>query len=113
VWRLRKASGSGSELRSRRKGYAAGLGTITGEEHEDARQIARDIAKTDDYVIAMRLWKKVEMLFAYLNRILGSGCLRLRGPKGANDEVIPAATAQNLRKLDKTRPIPVTAPAAR
>ncbi len=91
----------------------AELRTITREEHEDARQVARDIAKTDDYVIAMRLRKKVEMLFAHLKRILGLGRLRLRGPYGANDEFILAATAQNLRKLAKTFPIPVTAPAAR
>lgn len=90
----------------------AELRTITREEHEDARQVARDIAKTDEYVIAMRLRKKVEMLFAHLKRILGLGRLRLRGPYGANDEFILAATAQNLRKLAKTFPIPATAPAA-
>ncbi|WP_299844467.1 IS1182 family transposase [uncultured Jannaschia sp.] len=79
---------------------------ITREEHEDARQIARDIAKTDAYVISMRLRKKVEMLFAHLKRILGLGRLRLRGPCGASDEFLLAATAQNLRKLAKTFPIP-------
>lgn len=40
---------------------------ITREEHEDARQVARDIAKTKQYEISMRLRKKVEMLFAHLN----------------------------------------------
>jgi len=59
---------------------------ITREEHEDARQVARDIAKTKQYAISMRLRKKVEMLFAHLKRILGLGRLRLRGPCGANDE---------------------------
>ena len=39
---------------------------ITREEHEDARQIARDIDKTKQYAISMRLRKKVEMLFAHL-----------------------------------------------
>jgi len=86
---------------------------ITREEHEDARQVARDIAKTDDYVTAMKLRRKVEMLFAHLKRILGLGRLRLRGPYGANDEFILAATAQNLRKLAKIFPIPTTSPAAR
>ena len=79
---------------------------ITREEHEDARQVARDLAKTDQYDIAMRLRKKVEMLFAHLKRILGLGRLRLRGPCGANDEFLLAATAQNLRKLAKIFPAP-------
>ena len=65
---------------------------ITHEEHEDARQVARDIAKTKQYVVSMRLRKKVEMLFAHLKRILGLGRLRLRGPCGANDEFLLAAT---------------------
>ena len=53
----------------------------------------------------MRLRKKVEMLFAHLKRILGLRRLRLRGPLGASDEFLLAATAQNLRKLAKTFPI--------
>ena len=52
---------------------------ITREEHEDARQVARDIAKTKQYEVSMKLRKKVEMLFAHLKRILGLGRLRLRG----------------------------------
>ena len=80
--------------------------SITREEHEDARQVARDIAKTKQYAISMRLRKKVEMLFAHLKRILGLGRLRLRGPCGANDEFLLAATAQNLRKLAKIFPAP-------
>jgi transposase len=66
---------------------------ITREEHEDARQVARDISTTKQYAISMRLRKKVEMLFAHLERILGLGRLRLRGPCGANDEFLLAATA--------------------
>ena len=80
--------------------------SITREKHEDARQVARDLAKTDEYAIAMKLRKKVEMLFAPLKRILGLGRLRLRGPCGANDEFLLAATAQNLRKLAKIFPAP-------
>ena len=80
--------------------------SITREEHEDARQVARDIAKTKQYKVSMRLRKKVEMLFAHLKRILGLGRLRLRGPCGANDEFLLAATAQNLRKLAKIFPAP-------
>ncbi|WP_156461668.1 transposase, partial [Aliiruegeria sabulilitoris] len=80
--------------------------TITREEHEDARQVARDIAKTKQYETSMKLRKKVEMLFAHLKRILGLRRLRLRGPNGANDEFLLAATAQNLRKLAKVFPAP-------
>ncbi|TDE32505.1 IS5/IS1182 family transposase, partial [Antarcticimicrobium sediminis] len=46
------------------------------------------------------------MLFAHLKRILGLNRLRLRGPCGANDEFLLAATAQNLRKLAKILPAP-------
>ena len=80
--------------------------SITREENEDARQVARDIAKTEQYAVSMKLRKKVEMLFAHLKRILGLGRLRLRGPCGANDEFLLAATAQNLRKLAKILPAP-------
>ena len=44
------------------------------------------------------------MLFAHLRRILRLDRLRLRGPSGANDEFLLAATAQNLRKLAKLIP---------
>ena len=80
--------------------------TINREPHEEARQVARDISKTKQYVVSMRLRKKVEMLFAHLKRILGLGRLRLRGPCGANDEFLLAATAQNLRRLAKIFPAP-------
>lgn len=77
---------------------------ITHEDHEDARQVARDVAKTRQCDISMKQRKKVEMLFAHLKRILGLGRLRLRGPSGAIDEFRLAATAQNLRKLAKIFP---------
>ena len=79
---------------------------ITRDEHEDARQVARDIATTRQYDISMKLRKKVEMLFAHFKCILGLGRLRLRGPCGADDEFLLAATAQNLRKLTKIFPAP-------
>ncbi|EEX11953.1 transposase IS4 family protein [Citreicella sp. SE45] len=78
--------------------------SIPREEQEDARQVARDIAKTEQYVISMKLRKKVKMLFAHLRRILGLNRLRLRGPRGANDEFLLAATAQILRKLAEVLP---------
>ena len=76
------------------------------EEHEDARQVSRDITKTEQYVTSMRLRKKLEMLFAPLKRILGLGRLQLRRPCGANDEIRLAAIAQNLRKLANIFPPP-------
>lgn len=79
---------------------------ITRKKHEDARQVARDIAKTRQYDISMKLRKNVEMLFAHLKRILGLGRLRLRGPCGANDEFLLAATTRNLRRLAKFFPAP-------
>ena len=66
--------------------------------HEAARDKARAIAKTEAYAVSCRERKKVEMLFAHLKRILRLGRLRLRGPSGAKDEFLLAATAQNLRK---------------
>jgi transposase len=77
--------------------------------HEGARDMARDVAKTDAYLTSRRERKKVEMLFAHLKRILKLDRLRLRGPNGARDEFLLAATAQNLRKLAKLIPITVQA----
>lgn len=72
--------------------------------YEGARDLARELALTDAYVDSMRRRKKVEMLFAHLKRIMKLDRLRLRGPNGAKDEFLLAATAQNLRKLAKLIP---------
>ena len=72
--------------------------------HEDARDVARAIAGTPAYERSRHRRKKVEMLFAHLKRILRMARLRLRGPCGARDEFLLAATAQNLRRLAKLRP---------
>ena len=69
--------------------------------HENARDIARQIATTQEYQRSRRERKKVEMLFAHLKRILRLDRLRLRGLSGASDEFTLAATAQNLRRLAK------------
>jgi hypothetical protein len=84
---------------------------VTRSIHEGARDFARDIAKTDAYVISWRERKKVEILFAHLKRILKLDRLRLRGSNGAKDDFLLAATAQNLRKLARLipPPTPVTA----
>jgi hypothetical protein len=65
--------------------------------YEGARDMARQIASSWEGRTSRRLRKKVEMLFAHLKRILKLDRLRLRGPNGARDEFILAATAQNLR----------------
>jgi transposase len=77
--------------------------------HEGARDIARVIAKSWEGRVSRRLRKKVEMLFAHLKRILKLDRLRLRGPTGARDEFLLAATAQNLRKMAKLIPTPAPA----
>ena len=79
--------------------------------HEGAREMARDIARSDEGRTSRRQRKKVEMLFAHLKRILKLDRLRLRGPNGARDEFHLAAAAQNLRKLAKLSPLPLPDPA--
>ena len=79
--------------------------------HEGARDMARQIARSWEGATSRRLRKKVEMPFAHLKRILKLDRLRLRGPTGAHDEFLLAATAQNLRKLAKLVPMPSLSPA--
>jgi transposase len=79
--------------------------------HEDARDAARALVDTEAFEQSRRDRKRVEMLFAHLKRILRLGRLRLRGPRGAQDEFTLAAIAQNLRRLAKlvARPPPAGA----
>jgi transposase len=74
--------------------------------YEGARDLARELSLTDAYVESQKKRKKVEMLFAHLKRIMKLDRMRLRGPNGAKDEFLLAATAQNLRKLAKLTPMP-------
>ncbi len=69
--------------------------------HEDARDVARALAKTEAFEQSRRERKKVEMCFAHMKRIFRLDRLRLRGLSGAKDEVLLTATAQNLRRLVK------------
>jgi len=85
---------------------------ISRSVYEGARDLAREIAKTEVYQTSRCQRKKVEMLFAHLKRILKLDRLRLRGPNGARDEFHLAATAQNLRKLAKLIPTPAPASVA-
>ena len=77
--------------------------------YEEARDVARALAKTEAFERSRRERKRVEMLFAHLKRIFRLGRLRLRGPCGAQFEFTLAAIAQNLRRLAKfiIRPPPI------
>ena len=72
---------------------------IARQVNEAARDVARQLATTPRYAQSRKHRKKVEMLFAHLKRILRLDRLRLRGLKGARDEFLLAATAQNLRRM--------------
>ena len=76
--------------------------------NEEARDVARALAKTEAFEQSRHDRKRVEMLFAHLKRIFRLGRLRLRGPRGAQFEFTLAAIAQNLRRLAKfvVRPPP-------
>jgi len=84
---------------------------IPRDRHEAARDVARSLAGTDGFDQSRRERKKIEMRFAHLKRILRLGRLRLRGPRGAQDEFVLAAIAQNLRRLASlvARPPPAQA----
>lgn len=84
---------------------------IPRDVHEDARDVARALAKTEAFERSRRERKKVEMCFAHMKRIFRLDRFRLRGLSGAKDEVLLTATAQNLRRLVKflCRPPPSAA----
>jgi hypothetical protein len=109
IYRTRAADCAGCPLKSRccpnmpfRK--------IARSVYEAARNIARAVAKTSRYRRSRRERKKVEVLFAHLKRILRLDRLRLRGPNGARDEFLLAATAQNLRRMARYLGIPPPQP---
>jgi len=80
--------------------------------YEDARNAARALAGTEAFEQSRRDRKRVEMLFAHLKRILRLGRLRLRGPRGAQDEFLLGAIAQNVRRLAKLMARPPPMPVA-
>jgi transposase len=73
---------------------------------ERARDVARSLVGTEAFERSRHDRKRIEMRFAHLKRILRLGRLRLRGPRGAQDEFVLAAIAQNLRRLAKLIPHP-------
>jgi len=81
---------------------------------EPARQRARELAKTPEFIGAQRQRKKVEALFAELKNQIGLRRLRLRRLKFVREQFFLAATAQNLKRLVRflsqpPRPVLVTA----
>jgi transposase len=80
--------------------------------YERARDVARSLAGTEAFEQSRHDRKRIEMRFAHLKRILRLGRLRLRGPRGAQDEFTLAAIAQNLRRLAKLITHPPPSPAA-
>ena len=74
--------------------------------YERARDVARANAGTEAFERSRHDRKRIEMRFAHLKRILRLGRLRLRGPRGAQDEFTLAAIAQNLRRMAKLITLP-------
>jgi hypothetical protein len=81
----------------------------------------RRVVESSESVVIQEWWPDSEEVtdvddaepptFAHLKRILRLDRLRLRGPNGARDEFLLAATAQNLRKMAKLIPTPNFKPA--
>jgi len=79
--------------------------SITRSLYEAARDQARALRNTPEYLQSRKDRKKVEVLFAHMKRILRVNRLRLRGRSGARDEFLLAAIAQNLRRMAMTVPL--------
>src|SRR5260370_434453 len=80
--------------------------------YEEARDVARALAKTEAFERSRHDRKRVEMLFAHLKRILRPGRLRLRAPLGVPFAFTLAAISQHLPRRAKTLapPPPLAAP---
>src|SRR5579859_2670182 len=81
---------------------------------EAARQRARELVNTPEFVGAQRQRKKVEALFAELKNQIGLRRLRLRRLKFVREQFFLAAAAQNIKRLVRflsqpARPVLVTA----
>jgi hypothetical protein len=98
--RAKAATCGPSTLKPRCTAGAARM--VTRNVREDERERVRQPADTPAFRRSARERCKVEMLFAHLKRNLGLRRLRLRGPTGAGDEFLLAATAQNLRRLARS-----------
>lgn len=83
---------------------------IPRDVNEAARDHARALMGTEPFRQSGRERKKIETRFGDIKRNLGFSRLRLRGPSGARDEFLLAATVQNLRRLAKLAAIPPPLP---
>jgi transposase len=83
---------------------------IPRDVNEPARDYTRSLMGSEAYLQSGRERKKIETLFGNVKRNLGLTRLRLRGPTGARDEFLLAATVQNLRRLVKLAAIPPPRP---
>jgi len=76
--------------------------------YESARQRARELAATPEFVRAQRQRKKVEALFAELKNQIGLRRLRLRRLKFVREQFFLAAVAQNIKRLVRFLSQPTT-----
>ena len=67
--------------------------------HEPARQKARELAQTPEYVCSKRERNKIEALFSELKLRIGLRRVRLRRLWNVSEQFYLAATAQNLKRL--------------
>jgi transposase len=72
---------------------------IPRDVHEEARDVARQLMGTKDFLRSRDERKRVEMRFAHLKIHHGFERMRLRGLSGARDEFHLAAIVQNLKTL--------------
>ena len=88
---------------------------VTRNVFEEQRERVRALMKTEGFARSARQRRKIEMRFAHLKNHLNLRRLRLRGPSGASDEFLLAATVQNLKKLGRFLscgpPTPAVSPA--
>src|ERR1700688_1889171 len=77
-------------------------------QNEPARQRARELVNTEDFVRAQRQRKKVEALFAELKNQIGLRRLRLRRLKFVREQFFLAAAAQNIKRLVRFLSQPTT-----
>ncbi|WMS45294.1 transposase (plasmid) [Acuticoccus sp. MNP-M23] len=69
--------------------------------HQDVRVKVQAREATEVFGHSMRLRKRIERLFACVKHNDGLHRLRLRGLRGADEQFVLAATAQNLKRMTK------------
>ena len=93
-------------LPERAQARAEGVSHVAGEYRLVAGAVEKRVLRaclmqSEDYRVSARQRKIIETGFADMKRNRGLTRLRLRGLTGANDELLLAATVQNLRRLAK------------